>query len=287
MKRPVLELVRARFSCRTYLRKPLEDEVQARLKDYLTGLTAGPFCGRIRLLLMAAAAEDEEALRGLGTYGTIRNPQGFLVGILGPGSRNLEDLGYAMEGAILAATDLGLGTCWLGGFFQRSRFVAKAGLAADETVPAVASIGYCADAAKTGGLFGLLSGRSSRLAPERTFFSETFERPLSPGEAGPFGAALECVRWAPSASNKQPWRIVRRGGRWHFFLRRTRGYQGGLRRRLMGQADLQRIDVGIAMCHFELAAREAGLTGTWETADPGLPRPDDLTSYTATWYPRS
>jgi hypothetical protein len=48
-------------------------------------------------------------------------------------------------------------------------------------------------------------------------------------------------------------------------------------------ADLQRIDMGIAMCHFDLAARELGLAGTWEASEPEIARPDGLTEYTATW----
>ena len=33
-------------------------------------------------------------------------------------------------------------------------------------------------------------------------------------------------------------------------------------------ADLQRVDMGIAMCHFELAARERGLAGRWVVEQP-------------------
>jgi len=36
------------------------------------------------------------------------------------GDKNLEDFGYLMEEAILFATGLGLGTCWLGGSFTKS-----------------------------------------------------------------------------------------------------------------------------------------------------------------------
>ncbi len=283
MNKTVLELVRERFSCRTYLRKPLDGEVRARLREILTSLEAGPFGGRTRLVLMAASAGDERELKGLGTYGTIKDPQGFVVGIAGTGPMDLEDLGYVMEKAVLEATDLGLGTCWLGGFFRRSRFADKAGLSEGETIPAVVSAGYCGDAARSGGFFGMISRRSSRLPPDELFFLGTFDRPLAAGEAGPFSAALEAVRWAPSASNKQPWRILRQGRRWHFYLRRTRGYRTGLQSRLLGQADLQRMDMGIVMCHFELAAREAGASGTWEIADPGIFLPDGLIGYTATW----
>lgn len=283
MDRPVLELVRERFSCRTYLRRPLDGITQETLRDVLSGLAAGPFGGRARLVLMADSAADGRALKGLGTYGTIKDPQGFIVGIMGEGARDLEDFGFLMERAVLEATDLGLGTCWLGGFFRKSRFARKAGLARGETIPAVVSVGYCADVAKSGGLFGLISRRSSRLPAEEIFFLGTFDRPLPAGDAGLYGAALEAVQWAPSASNKQPWRIVRQSGRWHFYLRRTRGYGTGIQSRLLGQADLQRVDMGIAMCHFELAAREAGASGTWEIGDPGIFLPDGLTSYTATW----
>jgi hypothetical protein len=48
-------------------------------------------------------------------------------------------------------------------------------------------------------------------------------------------------------------------------------------------ADLQRVDMGIAMCHFELTAREAGLSGEWLRAEPDIEKPDSLTEYVVTW----
>ena len=47
-----------------------------------------------------------------------------------------------MEKAILYATGLGLGSCWLGGTFRRSRFAERISARSDEIVPAVASLGY-------------------------------------------------------------------------------------------------------------------------------------------------
>ena len=94
---------------------------------------------------------------------------------------------------------------------------------------------------------------------------------------------LEMVRWAPSASNKQPWRIVRIGDAWHFFLQRTKGYgKGTLLFRMLRLADLQRVDIGIAMCHFELTARSLGLSGRWSIEDPKLKMAEN-TEYTITW----
>ncbi len=108
----------------------------------------------------------------------------------------------------------------------------------------------------------------SRLSADRLFFDEDFETPLvAPREDG-LADLLETVRWAPSASNKQPWRMVHDSGDWHFYLERTPGYGRGRLSSLVKMADLQRVDMGIAMCHFKLAAREAGLNGRWAVSPP-------------------
>lgn len=279
-----IELIRERFSCRAYLEKPVEPEIRRWLMEYLEAHRTGPFGNRVRFCLAAAESGDARSLRDLGTYGLIKNPQGFIIGALAPGVRNLEDFGYAMESAVLAATGLGLGTCWLGGSFRKTSFENRIGVSGDETVPAVVSFGYSADPDRSGGWIGRRVGRTRRRPPEEMFFLETFGRPLHADQAGLLAPALEAVRWGPSASNKQPWRIVLGGAGWHFYLQRTPGYgPDGILRRLRGMADLQRLDMGIAMCHFDFAARELGRSGRWEIADPEIVTPDKLTEYTATW----
>ena len=80
-----------------------------------------------------------------------------------------------------------------------------------------------------------------------------------------------------------PWRIVKDRNRWHFYLQRTPGYRERILVRLFTVADLQRIDLGIAMCHFELMARELVLPGGWEIDDPRLIKPAELAEYTVSW----
>ena len=90
--------------------------------------------------------------------------------------------------------------------------------------------------------------------------------PLVKEVAGSYATALECVRLGPSASNNQPWRVLRQGdGILHFYLKRTPGYD-----KLMRSVDLQLVDMGIALSHFELAAREEGVVGGWVQAQPDL-----------------
>jgi nitroreductase len=91
------------------------------------------------------------------------------------------------------------------------------------------------------------------------------------------------VRLGPSASNKQPWRIVRDGATWHVYIQRTPGYRNRWIVRLMNVDDLQRVDAGIAMCHFERTARELGLDGRWIVSEPPIQKPDGMTEYVTSW----
>jgi nitroreductase len=281
---PVLDVMRRRFSCRTYSGEPLAEADLRRLGEAADAMRTGPFGSRLRFHLAAAAPGDEAALRRLGTYGMIRGMAGFLVGAAERGPMYLEDYGWAMERLILEATRLGLGTCWVGGLFTRGAFARRIRVSRRERIPAVAAVGLISDPDKArDGLARRATGGTRRKPWTALFHDGEFGRPLAPGEAGRWAEALEMVRLAPSASNQQPWRVVRSGSSWHFFIRRTPRYPPRIGRWLIGIEDLQRVDSGIAMCHFELAAREAGLGGRWVVKQPPLPLPDELTEYSATW----
>jgi hypothetical protein len=132
--------------------------------------------------------------------------------------------------------------------------------------------------------FGIAS--ANRLPWEMLFFHGGLSTPLTGEAAGRYALPLEMVRLGPSASNKQPWRVLRTGNDFHFYLRRTPGYREGFFQRILRLADLQRIDIGIAMCHFELAATELGLQGRWEAREPGVKTPDPLSEYVISWLSR-
>jgi len=279
---PVSDVIQQRFSCRNYLETAIEETQRRSLADFLASDGAGPFGTRTRFELVAATENDRKALRGLGTYGFIKGATGFVIGAVEDGPQNLEDFGYAMERAILFATDLGLGTCWLGGSFTKSTFARRIAAGASESVPAVTSIGYIGDDRRNTAQRQRI-GADSRLPWEELFFDKAFGVPLSSQAAGALAMPLEMVRLGPSASNKQPWRIVKDENAWHFYVQRTPGYRNQLLARLLSIADMQRVDMGIAMSHFELTADELGLKGGWAVHDPGVAVPDRLTEYTVTW----
>ena len=281
---PVAEIIAKRFSCRSYLEDPIEESKRQKLAECMRSLPSLPFGTNMRFSLLAATAHDRDALKGVGTYGLIKKPAGFLVGAVAAGKRNFEDFGYAMEYLILRATELDLGTCWIGGIFTKSGFARKISPAHGERIPAIATIGDIADPEKAKRAVARRQpGARGRLAWEELFFDAKFAVPLTQANAGSFAAPLEMVRIGPSASNKQPWRIVKEGGNFHFFMQRTKGYGNGLAFRLLGVADIQRIDMGIAMCHFALTANERGIHGKWEQREPAIRTPDRQTEYTASW----
>ncbi|MBI5015050.1 MAG: nitroreductase [Deltaproteobacteria bacterium] len=281
-----IALIRRRYSCRVYENTPIDHSAQAQLSDFFTSHPTGPLGTRVRFSLVAATDDDRESLKGLGTYGMIKNAAGFLIGAADVGARNLEDLGYRLEQAVLLATELGLGTCWLGGTFSKSGFARRIDLAAHEAMPAVVAVGNAAEGNRARDWVRRSAGSDQRLPWERLFFDESFANPMTGEQSRNYAEPLEMVRLGPSASNKQPWRVVHRQGVWHFYLQRTKGYgKGSLAFKLLRLADLQRVDMGIALCHFELAARELGLTEHWVVEEPDIRKPDQCTEYTVSWKP--
>jgi len=285
--KPLTELIQTRFSCRTYQDANLAPDLVDQLQDWIASLPAGPFGNPQQFKIIASQPEDTTALSGLGTYGFIKNPAGFILGKSGEGPGQLEDYGYLMEAVILKATELELGTCWLGGTFTRSRFTQEINLSSGEIIPAVVSLGRIAETARrVDQTIRNAADSDQRLPFETLFFRRRFNQPLTRQEADSYALPLDMVRLGPSASNKQPWRVVQKEQGFHFYLQRTPGYPRRLFGFLLQLADLQRLDLGIALAHFELTCREHGLPGTWQVRDPELKTPTENTEYIASWHAR-
>lgn len=284
--KPITEIIKQRSSWRSYRDQTLDADMQKQLEEFMIKNNAGPFGTAARFSLVAAQPGDNETLKGLGTYGFISGARAFIIGAIKPSGKDLEDYGYLMEQIILFATSLGLGTCWLGGTFNKSNFAKKIEAKEDEIVPAVSSVGYITEKRNIRDrLVRWGAGSKMRHPWEMLFFHQTFNTPLTEQLAGAYAFPLEMVRLAPSASNKQPWRIVKELGKpvFHFYLQRTKGYQNGAASQRFNLADLQRLDMGIAMCHFELTAKEMDLHGKWEIipqSDLALP---ERTEYSVSW----
>jgi nitroreductase len=264
----MIEAMKRRVSVRSYADRPVEQSVKEKIRGLLDVYDTGPFGNRVRLDLIDLSDMDQAETRHLGTYGFITGARLYVAGVVRYGPGAMQDVGYCLEQVIIRITHLGLGTCWLGGTFKRASFAERLSLSNDEVIPAISPIGYAHDRRTVRErVLRRFVGADQRKPWAALFLEGGWDRPLPREAAGVYTTALECLRLAPSASNMQPWRIVKSkdANVFHFFLKRTPGYGKFLR-----GLDLQLVDMGIAMSHFELAARETGLEGTWNVADPGF-----------------
>jgi nitroreductase len=263
-----IEAIRARKSCRTYSDRVIELEKLAELKNFLVSNQETPLGSKVRFLLLDFNELEMGELKNLTTYGVIRGARQFIVGAAERKPEALEDFGYCMERNILKATSLGLGTCWLGGTFKRSGFGDKMGIGEGELLPAITPVGYAgARRSLVDRIFRFSAGSDHRKPWHELFYLHGMDTSLDHEKSGKFDTPLECVRMAPSASNKQPWRVVKAGDQntFHFYLKRTPGYEN-----IIKEIRLQNVDMGIAMCHFDLSAKELGLNGSWNVNDPQI-----------------
>jgi nitroreductase len=280
--KPVTDIIRQRKSIRSYSNTAIEEDQKEALRKFLSVNTTGPLGTKARFTFITATPDDTEALQRLITYGMIKNPMGFIIGAVQNATHNLEDFGYLMEKNILMATGLGLGTCWLGGTFSKSRFSHKVALQDNEILPAVTPVGYAVPKLSSiDSLIRAASGADRRKPWKALFFQK--DKPLSTDEAGDYATPLEMLRLAPSANNFQPWRVIKEPGAdiYHFYIKRTPALKQF--QQFTAKSDLQLVDIGIAICHFALTANENGLSGVWTLKDPHMGGLAEKLDYKVTW----
>jgi len=258
-----LDLIRARNSVRRFTGEIVAGEVRQELERCCLVAQVGPFGGACRFRLIDNHVGGGVEGERVGAYGIISGARTYLAGATGSSGFSLEDFGYLFELLLLKATDLELGSCWLGGSFTRSRFARAMALREEEIIPAVSPIGVPTKRRSVvDRVIRWGAGSKRRKSWTELFYDGETATPLSQNRAGRFATALEMVRLAPSASNKQPWRCIKEGDTIHLYLQRFPGYQ------TITSTDLQRIDLGIAMAHFDLAMQVAGIRGSWQVLDP-------------------
>ena len=273
----ITEHIKNRVSVRTYIEQPLKTEIKEKLLKFSSDLR-GPFGGTLRFNLIESDLARKGSKAKLGTYGVIRGASTYVVAVVEKADGDLEDFGYLLEKVVLYATALGLGTCWLGGTFKKSEFGKAIEQKEHEILPCISPIGYPSSRRSLiDSTMRYVAGSKNRKSWEELFFLRNFSHPLSEPEADNYLTPLEMLRLAPSASNKQPWRIVKELNKFHFYLQHTKGYA-----KVMAY-DLQRVDMGIAMCHFELIAKERGIEGRWQISDPGSISTTPDTEYVVSW----
>ena len=278
--RSITEIIKERSSWRTYYPELLDDKIKEKLKETLKlSSIKSPFDSgekKCRFELVSVPEFDPDEERKLGTYGMISGAQEFIVGTSFKSEHYKENFGYLMELIILQATDLGLGTCWLGGTFNRSIFSQKVQCKEGEIVPAISPIGYPAKRRTREKIIRRFLSAKNRKPWDKLFFLNDLQSELPNKDLGDYSLILEMVRLGPSAKNGQPWRIVKQKDQntYHFYVRYPE-------RKLYRFFVM--MDIGIAVCHFDLTAKDLSITGDWFFEEPRSIQSKEDLKYVITW----
>ncbi len=263
-----MEWIRGRRSVRSFDGKALSEGETGKILRFANGTTT-PYGLPIEWRVLSAR---EHGLSSPVITGT----DTWIAGKIRRVPHAEEAFGFAFERMALFAWSMGIGTTCIAGTMDRPAFERAMGLETGEVMPCVSPLGYPAARMSLRETLMRKGVRAdSRLPFGELFFQDRFGGALTEESAGPFAEPLEMVRLAPSAVNRQPWRVVLSGNAAHFFEKRSRGYvtaQGW---------DMQKIDLGIALCHFVYGLEKQGRGYDLRLEDPGLGHPED-TIYIAT-----
>lgn len=255
------DMIRQRKSVRTFDGKPLTVDDRNKLAAYINELS-NPFGVPVDFRILDAKEYklSSPVIVGESAYlaAKVRRQEHFEIAY-----------GYSFEKACLYALSLGIGTVMLAASLSRSAFEKAMNVQGDEVLPTASPLGYPAEKRSIReNLMRKGMKADERIAFSDLFFEGSFEKGLTKETAGEFAEALEMARLAPSATNRQPWRAVVDGSRVHFYEQKS------LKDSALG--DIQKVDVGIALAHFDLTMQENGKSGRFVFEDPGIRVPEHV-----------
>lgn len=198
---------------------------------------------RVRRLCQQAKTYNSSALKYLLFPGSqVRAKRVAAPWYIGVAARedpeSLFNLGYSCQRLVLQLTAQDLGTCWLGFFPNREALAAA--LDPEEGLTLRVLIAWGARVRDN-----TPEKRGRRKAPERIAFFSGDREPRYP-----WRTVLEAVRWAPSALNRQPWRLLFTPNAIHLYSRSC-----------LLAGSYTPIDMGIALSHLELACEQLAVSG--------------------------
>lgn len=239
------QVIKDRKSIRDYLPSWSNQQQIDLIRNYCQYIsdTPGPFGTKINIELLATNLNPEIKL---GTYGVITGATHYLVVSAANENHNLFDIGYLFEKVVLYITSLNLGSVWMAGTYNRNQFTQLSNLSADHQIMIVCPFG---EPAQSKSLISKIISKSNKRKPFEKLFFDPQLTPVNQMLCGDYIKVLEAVRLAPSSMNSQPWRMISdpNNGIYHFYSSINKS-----------KSD---VDLGIALCHFELMMNQQYIDG--------------------------
>ena len=214
-----------RISRRSYEDTPLIKEEQAYIKELTDTLNSHSG------LSMEFVEDGSAAFSSIkASYGLFKNIRSLILMKGRKEDQNLcEKIGYYGEDFVLSVTDLNLGTCWVGGTFDKAKFQ----IAETEKLICVIVVGKTSGVSMKERMIRGAARRKMKPLEERI----TADRPLPEWVI----AGMQAVLLAPSAKNAQ---------------KVTFRYENQtVSADIPDHEDMDWVDLGIAKKHFEIEAK--------------------------------
>lgn len=228
------EAIFKRKSVRKYQEEPI---TVAELEEVYELISRHPKLYNIdmELHLVEDGSQFLDLLKGvIGSYGKIIAPH-YLIATSEIKEGYLENVGYALEYIVLKMTEMGLGTCYIGGLYEKKN-VKKIIKMKDSHQPViVVAFGYPKDATD---YIKLIIGSKRRMELEKFCFGD-FDNT--------WRFIMDAVRLSPSAMNSQPWRFYKNQNVIDMYIKSSKN--------IFHMIEMNRIDAGIALQHLNIAAR--------------------------------
>lgn len=254
----IIEAIESRRSVRTYDATAVLSAGQLAAVEKAVRDSVSPFGGRV--VVKIVDFNPGEKFRP-STYGVISGARRFIVMGYGEDESSRLSAGFIGEQIVLAATEAGLGTCWIGGTFKGSAFAELAAMPDETPLKIVIPFGIAASRTRLlDKIMRKTVGSDHRRPVEKMFFSDDFTKPVS-GDSK-FAEALRLMRLAPSACNSQPWRALVVCNRVDFYCKVAR--------------ELSLVDMGIGFCHFKIGCDRQGIKGVFKKIDDPMAAPDNI-----------
>ena len=219
----LLQAIPARHSVRKYLDTPVAKDVIACLRSEIDSINAR--CG----FSFRIVTNEPRSFKNFFAYGNFENAVNYIIISAPKGDDYTRRCGLGGERLVLALQALGLNTCWVGLSYSKKSPEFK--VPEGHKVRCVISFGY-----------GQTQGHERKTKSIEALSNADANSPQW------FLEAMRTVQLAPTAINQQ---------RFRFTLQSDGTVQA---KPLFSLAGYTQIDLGIAVCHFNLAAPEHSIT---------------------------
>ncbi|MGN0298244.1 MAG: nitroreductase family protein [Lachnospiraceae bacterium] len=248
--------IHMRKSVRKFVMKAFSEEMTQQIhayKDYIF-----PLYSEEPYTILLVNMLDEKRIKFLGAYAEAPY---YILFCGSPTQEGRMNAGFLLEKIALYLTEKGIGSCYQG---MVTLSKGKELIPVGQELLMVLACGY------PKGECQREASKAKRLPLEQILVKKE-----------EYGSAIDAIlqagRLAPSAMNRQPWRLVVQKNKIHIFMKKTEGFYKPFEK-------LQEIDIGILLAHFKLTADELWMQMDFKVVDSISEREFKNTVYVTTAF---